>query len=834
MFAHLRFSMLGATVVLFGIVPSARAQTLKLGVDGAVSFHENNRTLWSFAPETSVANRGVPILRALSSGGQPIVVVELPVSGRDQKETWIGRRVGARINTLWHGLTGSVDVDGEHSRVAEIAPTGITLWHRLAAVTRCDGPARLFEQRLDLQTGALASIPPTGGENPVVLTASLEGPHATHTHPGNGFRFTAASDAEGVNGDNLRLGVPTALHDRNPATEWVGSRGTTSVFFTARGPASAGITGLRIFNSSDAAHGGPKRIAIALGGKTVKRFAASLPAFTDGQSYWVPFPTPVESGCVTVVASGFDPTRSPALGEIEIFTRADGADGLAYVLAGLQSGQGCDDNLRIAATTLGDRFSSTLFASIEKATLAGQRCLVKGLSTVLALPAESVSTEALAALVSVLKTLDPERDAALERDTNSVLEKAGESALPPLATWFDSVAHDEHQSRRAARAIASIHSPKAVSLLLEKLATEGVRLPVRVALAESKWPVVESVLAAIARVDFPAPPETLPADCLWILARRVRHEPESRAAIAHAADLGLAASPFVVRARALEVLSALGDSASAARLIAVLLKDPDPVLQTLAGQGLAMPGFLSLKDGRVEEAMFAALRASDPRVREVAARWIARHGPRNSGEQLLSAFQSERWPFVRVGLVAAMGQRCPVNLGQTLTVSARSESADERRAALAAMSSCQPVDSRPLLFATLESNREVASVRSMAARLIGEVGTIADAARLDGFLGTLAASGSPELDPVVGEMLASLVRLDRSRALPRALALFAEKRIGLKRVSIESLGALCDPGAGAEVLKAAATVADGWIASSARTAISRCEGKGPPSPVDQP
>ncbi|MDZ4695495.1 MAG: hypothetical protein SGI86_10110, partial [Deltaproteobacteria bacterium] len=125
-------------------------------------------------------------------------------------------------------------------------------------------------------------------------------------------------------------------------------------------------------------------------------------------------------------------------------------------------------------------------------------------------------------------------------------------------------------------------------------------------------------------------------------------------------------------------------------------------------------------------------------------------------------------------------------------------------------------------------------VRSVAARLIGGVGNAADAARLDGVLGALAASGNPELDPVVGEALASLVRLEPNRALPRALSLFAEKRIGLKRVSIESLGALCDPGAGAEALKTAATGADGWLASSARTALSRCEGNRRPTPVDQP
>jgi len=834
MFDRLRFLILGATVVLSGSVPRALAQTAKVAADGAVLVQENNRTLWSIRPETGAANRGQPVVRTLSSGGQTIVALDLPVGGKNQKETWIGRRVGARVNTLWHGLTGSLDADGELSLEVNIVPTGTTIWQHSASITRCDGPARLFEQRLDLQTGALAPVSPTGGENPVALTASVQGPHPEDAHPGNGFRFTAASDREGANGDVLRLGVPTMLHDRNPASPWVGSLGTTSVFFTARGPASAGITGLRLFSSTNAAHGGPSRIEIALGGKMVQRFFAALPPSSGGHSLWVPLPFAVDAGCVTVVAGGFDPTRNPALGEIEIFTRSDGAEGLAHVLAQLREGQGCDDNLRIADTTLGDKLVSTLLATLADATLAGQRCLVKGLSSTAELPLGSVPPQAIAALVSVLKTLDPERDEMLERDTISVLERVGEPALPSLATWFDSVAHDQRQVGRAARAIASVRSLKSVSRLLGKLASADVRLPVRDALAESKWPVVESVLAAITHVEMVPPTETLMADRLWILARRVRREPESRAAIVHAAALGLAASPFVVRARAIEVLSMLGDAAAATRLFDVLQRDPDPVLQMLAGQGLAMPGFLSLKDGSVEGAMFAALRATDPRVREVAARWLGRHGPGNSGGQLLTAFQSERWPFVRVELVAAMGQRCPTNASQTLAVSTRSDSADERRAALAAMASCQPVDSRPILFATLRSDAEAASVRSVAARLIGGVGNAADAARLDGVLGALAASGNPELDPVVGEALASLVRLEPNRALPRALSLFAEKRIGLKRVSIESLGALCDPGAGAEALKTAATGADGWLASSARTALSRCEGNRRPTPVDQP
>jgi hypothetical protein len=834
MFAHFFSWMIGATVVLFGIVSAARAQTVMIGVDGTVLVHENNRTLWSLAPETSVANRGAPAVRSLLSGGQPIVAVDLPVVGKDQKETWIGRRVGARVNTLWHGITGSLYADGELARIADIASTGITIWQRSASITRCDGPARLFEQRLDLLTGAFFPVPPTNLENAVALTASVQGPHAEDAHPGSGFRFTAASDRDGANGDVLRLGVPTMLHDRNPATAWVGSRGTTSVFFTARGPAAAGITGLRLFASPDAAHGGPTRIEIALGGKVLQRFFAVLPPLSIGRSIWVPLPAAVDAGCVTVVARGFDPARNPALGEVEIFTRADGAEGGAHVLAQLKQGQDCDDNLRIAATTLGDKLASTLLATLANAQLAGQRCLVKGLSADAALPMGSVPPQAVAALVSVLKTLDPERDESMERDTLSVLERVGEPALPALEVWFDSVAHDERQVGRAARALASIRSLESVSRLLEKLASESVRLPVRVAISESKWPVVDSVLAAISRVELVPPTETLMADRLWILARRVRREPESRVAIAHAATLGLAASPFVVRARAIEVLSMLGDAASASRLIEVLRKDSDPVLQMLAGQGLSMPGFLALKDGSVAGAMFDALRATDPRVREVAARWLGRHGPGNSGAQLLSAFQSERWPFVRVGLVAAMGQRCPAKASQTLAVSTRSDSADERRAALVAMSSCQPVDARPLFFATLESNAEVSSVRSVAARLIGEIGSAADAVRLDGVLGTLAASGRPELDSVVGEALASLVRLDRNRALPRALSLVAEKRIGLKRVSIESLGALCDPGAGALALKSAAAGADGWLASSARTAISRCEGTRKLSPIDQP
>jgi len=834
MFAQLRISILIGSVV-FGVAASAHAQTAKLRGDGTVTVEENNRTLWSIVPETVAAKRGEPVMRTLSSGGASIVTIEFPVTGREQSERWIGRRSGSRIQTLWHGLVGALDADGERSRVIEVGPTGLTLSYRVATIGRCDGPAKLFEQRLDFQTGQWTPVPPMIGGESAPLSASAQSPHALGSHPGNGFRFTAASDREGANGEVSRLDLPAELQDHDPTRAWVGSRGTTSVFFTARGPSSAGITGLRVFSSPNATHGGPTQLAVILGGKTVQRFQATLALSTE--PLWLPLPTPVESGCLTVVASGFDPAKTPALGELEIFTRADGAEGLNFVLGRLQAGQGCDENLRMVMATLGDKASASLFAALGKATLAGQRCLVQGLSDASVSPPVTVSADSLAALVSVLKTLDPQRDVELERQTIAVLEKVGEPALVPLASWFDSVTHDELQTRRAARAMAAIRSPKAVDALLEKLRSDGVRLSVRGALAESRWPIVESVLAQVMRAEFPAPTETLVADRLWILARRVRFEPESRAAIAHAASLGLAATPFVVRARAIEVLSMLGDAPSATRLIDVLQKDPEPVLQMLAAQGLSMPAFLSLKGEVVSSAMFGALGAPDPRVREIAARWIGRNGPVTAGGQLLTAFASERWPFVRVGLVSAMGQRCPGNATQVLLASTRSENVDEKRASLVAMSACQPVDSRPILFGALEAEHESASVRSVAGRLLGEVGGASDATRLDAILGALAASGRLELDPVVGEVLASLIRLDRSKALPRALAFSGDKRLGLRRVAIESLGAICDPGAGAEALKLAAAGSDGWLASSARTALSRCEGKvrrEPREPIDQP
>src|SRR5262249_1466701 len=121
-------------------------------------------------------------------------------------------------------------------------------------------------------------------------------------------------------------------------------------------------------------------------------------------------------------------------------------------------------------------------------------------------------------------------------------------------------------------------------------------------------------------------------------------------------------------------------------------------------------------------ALRAALADTDPRVRETAALALGQHGDTDSVAALIGGAKQEPWPFVRRAELEALGHLCTPAGGDLMPRAMGRDVGEVGRAALVGLARCKDRRTRTVLLKTLARANEAATVRELAAALLGESG----------------------------------------------------------------------------------------------------------------
>ncbi|HEY4393735.1 MAG TPA: HEAT repeat domain-containing protein [Polyangia bacterium] len=821
--------------------------------DGALEVRNGDELLGRVALKTPALRRGAPLLREVNVGGHRVAELRVPVRGTPSEEVWIaeidrasGRGAGNDRRVLWSGLTGARDTDGETSRWVDVSDERVVEYQTAAGVDRCDGiPPRLFPRFYDFTAGKfrpmVSLLPPPGGET---LVAHRGDPAAPTGRPIADFHFVGASTTRGAGDDARGLTPPVELEDGNPATSWAEGLGGDGrgEFLTARAAAGGyAVRGLRIFPgdgaSREALRGKNrlKRFQIALGPAPIQRFDVEIPedpaadAAHWRDSYWVPLPKPVVSSCVTVVITAVTPGSeaappknygTTAIGELAIFTDADGPDGANRLVSDLAAAPDCAARLPLVVG-LGEAAVLPAAQAVLTAHGPARECLVEALTTLAPAPKNPIVIEALAGAVT----------GASEKEERLITAAFRHAETPPissLAELLKAKAAREDDRARAARILGALDDDRASAALLGAVGDGSVNLRATIVDAAGRAPRIrtEAVLAelrAAAQTAGTAASAGRAADLARLLPLTVKRAPEHRAdAVAALRGMLNAERPFELRGRAIVALGALGSDAPEALASPKAVAD-DPVLRFLATRELGdLKGVVGAADPR--PVLRGALDDQDPRVRETAAIGLEKQGDKTAGGALIAGAKQEPWPFVRRAELEALGRLC-VDAGGDLMIRAVERDVDQvRRAALIGLARCKDPRARAVLLRTLKQHDENASLRSLSAGLLAEANDHGAAPQMADALHAIVSESEADLalQGVAVAVLRALGHLGGPDALQAAVALAGDKHHPFRTAAADVLGALCDPGAGAASLRALAISGDPSLAHAADRAQKRC------------
>ena len=431
--------------------PAAGGLRLNPAPDGALEIRSGDDVVTRLPLKTPALRRGTPALREVTVEGHRLAELRVPVRGTSAEEVWIGEVAGRPARStriVWSGMTGARDADGESFLWVEATPERVVEYQTAAGIDRCDGiPPRLFPRAYDFASGRfrpiVSSLPPAGSET---LVGHRGDPAMPAGRPIADFHFVAASTTRGAGSDARGLTAPLELDDGNPATSWAEGLGGDGrgEFLTARAAATGyPIRGLRILPGDGAslqafhAKNRVSRLQIALGPAPEQRFDVELPDDPAGDAahwrdaYWVPLPKPMTSSCVTVVITGVTPGSeaappknygTTAIGELAIFTDADGPDGANRLVSDLASAPDCAARLPLVVA-LGEAAVLPTAQAVLAASGPARECLVEALTTLAPAPKNPIVVEALAAAVT----------GASEKEEKLVTTALGRAAVPPVA-----------------------------------------------------------------------------------------------------------------------------------------------------------------------------------------------------------------------------------------------------------------------------------------------------------------------------------------------------------------------------------------------------------------
>ncbi len=844
------YPLLAAPLAQAEAAPAAGGLRLNPAPDGALELRSGDDVVTRLALKTPALRRGTPALREVTVGGHRLAELRVPVRGTSAEEVWIGEVAGRPARStrvIWSGMTGARDADAESFLWVEATPERVVEYQTAAGIDRCDGlPPRLFPRAYDFASGRfrpiVSSLPPPGGET---LVGHRGDPAMPAGRPIADFHFVAASTTRGAGSDARGLTAPLELDDGNPATSWAEGLGGDGrgEFLTARAAATGyPIRGLRILPGDGAslqafhAKNRVTRLQVALGPAPGQRFDVDLPEDPAGDAthwrdaYWVPLPKPVISSCVTVVITGVTPGSeaappknygTTAIGDLAIFTEADGPDGANRLVSDLASAPDCAARLPLVVA-LGEAAVLPTAQAVLTTSGPARECLVEALTALAPAPKNPIVVEALAAAVT----------GASDKEEKLITTALGRAAAPPVAglsALLASPSASVEDRARAARILAAFDDDGAAAALLAAVGggPTGLRAAVVQAASGARRLHAEAVLAAFAAAPKNEEKATArAADLARILPEAVKRTPERRSDAVAALRGALGADrPFELRARAVVALGALGAQAGASpeALASPKAVADDSVLRYLATRELGdLKNAGPAADPR--PVLRAALDDQDPRVRETAALGLEKQGDAAAGAALITGAKQEPWPFVRRAELQALGRLCVAG-GTDLMIRATERDVDEvRRAALIGLERCRDPRSRAIFLHTLKQHDENASLRALAAGLLAQSGDKGAAPEMAAALRVIVSESEADmaLEGVAVAVLRALVHLGGPDAVNAAVTLAGDRRHPFRADAAEALGTLCDPGAGSAALRSLGAAGDPLLARAAERAQKRC------------
>ncbi|HMF43886.1 MAG TPA: HEAT repeat domain-containing protein [Polyangia bacterium] len=819
---------------------AAAPLTLAPAGDGGIDVRDGAAVAAHVALKTAALRRGQPRLREVVIDGHRVAEVRVPVRGTPAEEVWVGE-IGGKRRTLWSGMAGPRDADGETSVGVDLDADRVLEFQTAAGVTRCDGtPPRLFPRVYDFDSGrfrpVMSPLPEPGIEK---LVARRGDPAMPAGRPLGGFHWIAASSTRASGGDARGLGAPVELNDGDVATAWTEGTGGDGrgEFLTARTTAGGyAVRGLRIFPGDGAsldafrAKNRVRRFQIAFGPVREQRFDVELPADPAADAahwrdpFWVPLPKPVLSSCLTIVVTEVAPGKdaappksfgTTAIGDLAVFTELDSPGGAERLVADLATAPDCTARLPLLIG-LGPAALLPTAQAVLGAKGYGRECLVEGLTALEPAPKSPVVLEALAGALA--GATDKE-----ERLVTDALMRATAAPVSPLAALLASDKATVDDRARAARVLGTLDDPHAAEALVEALGRGPAPLRAAVVGAIGRAPKLagEVVMAAIA--TGPHDGGAREADLLRALPTVVKRDPGRRAEAIGSLRAALAPErSFEVRGRAVMALGTLGGAGDPAALAQLREHDPEPVLRYLATRELANLSPGAGVDPR--PALRSALEDGDPRVRETAALALGQLGDRDATALLIGSAKQEPWPFVRRAELEALGRLCTPGTGDLMLRAVARDVDEVRRAALVGMVRCKDKRARTVLLKTVAHANEAATVRELAAALLGESGDAGAAPELATVLRGLVneAEADLALEGVAAAALRALAHLGGPDAVGAAVTLAGDKRHPYRVTAIEALATMCDPVAGRATLRSLATGTEPSLAAAAQNAEKHC------------
>jgi HEAT repeat protein len=820
---------------------AAPALTFALAADGGIDVKEGAALIARVPVTIAALRRGQPVLRDVTVDGHRLAELRVPIRGTAAEEVWLAEiAAGKAKRVIWSGNTGPRDVDAESSVGLEVGADRVLEYQTAPSVTRCDGVApRLFPRAYDFEAGkfrpVLSPLPAPSAEK---LVARRGDPAMPTGRPIGGFVWLSTSTTRGAGGDARALTTPIELNDADPATAWTEGLGGDGrgEFLTARTSAGGySVRALRIIPGDGAslqafrAKNRLRRFQIALGPGRDQRFDVEIPvdpaadAARWREPYWVPLPKAVPSSCVTIILgevySGSDaaPPKTfgvTALSDLAVFTDLDGPDGANRLVGDLSRAPDCAARLPLVVS-LGEAAVLPTAQTILTTKGIARECLVEVLTTLEPSPKSPIVVEALTAAVGGASDKE-------ERLITAALKRASMAPVTSLEQLLRSDKATLDDRARAARVLGALEDERAAGALLGSLGAGPPPLRAEIADALGRAPGLraKAVLDAAA-----APPSgaARDADVLRAIPAVVKRSPEARAEAVGVLRAALAPErSFEVRARAVMALGALGAAGDPSALVNVRASSNEPALRYLATRELAGLSPAGGHDPR--PALRAALADQDPRVRETAALGLGKQGDRDAGGALIEGAKQEAWPFVRRAELEALGRLCVAGSGD-LMIRAVSRDVDEvRRAALVGLGRCKDPRAKTVLLQTLAREKEAATVRELAAALLGESGDRSLAPKVGHLLRRLVveSEGDMALEGVAASTLRALARLGGPDAVDAAVTLAGDTRHPFRATAVDALGTLCDPGKGRATLRALATGSDHGLAAAAQNAEKHC------------
>ena len=501
-------------------------------------------------------------------------------------------------------------------------------------------------------------------------------------------------------------GAP-ALTDGKVETSWSEARSGDGhgEFATMRSPSEVPIHGLVVTITPTKARpegAAPKTFYVTT---DEKMFLVTMPEDAwskTGQSYDVPLPEPVRTGCVAIVLDeSYARSAAPevSISEIGAVTKFD-VDGakIGDVAKALSTPRG--EEAAALLRRAGIEGLTAVVAEYGSLDARGRALAVDVASSAGACdgPAAELLTRALA-----------DREAEVRKRALGRIERCGKAAGPALVL---AVASDD-EARRAASAplLATVAPSLAVEPLAEQMGkgTPDTRRAVRGAFARAA--AVSSrdkLLALIGKRELTAPARL---DLLRAMGAKL---PELRPEVDVAlADLLRGTPDMPTRYLLAQPLAHLATSGELSRLAELVRRDPEWAVRARAVE-------LSAGIAPLASTLVAAAADPEPRVREAALKAIGTSGLGAGAPAAAQALGKDDWTFVRMAAAEALGA-LPQDAGATnaLVLGLADASPKVRWTSVSALGKQRATAQAPRVRERLDDTKEDPDVRALAARTLG-------------------------------------------------------------------------------------------------------------------